>query len=171
VIELLARDLHVHYGFVFLLEEDGDMPELEREGQENGLLVTGGTDGTLLMTTGLHTGAVPFRVEWHASEPPGDDAWQEVVEASVEITAPRLMVLAFEDGGAFTAPRLGWHRARYLATEMDAGRDMDCALPPLTAPDRYVLQLWPAPPAPDRVVTVTSEIAAYWHGVARDRSA
>ena len=35
------------------------------------------------------------------------------------------------------------------------------------APDRYLLQLWPAEPAPDAVVREGSEIAAYWHGVAR----
>ena len=34
--------------------------------------------------------------------------------------------------------------------------------------DRYLLQLWQAPPAPDVVFRQTSEIAAYWHGVARE---
>ena len=170
MIELFARDLDVHYGFVNLWEEDGDCPTLEIHGQENGLLGAG-APRALTMTTGLHTGAVPFRVEWHEHAPEPDATWQEVVEASVEIVQHELVLTTFDDGQPLTAPRLGWHRARYLATEMDAGRAMDCALPPLTAPDRYVLQLWPAPPAPDRVVTVTSEIAAYWHGVARDRSA
>ncbi|QHT57907.1 hypothetical protein GXP71_18670 [Cellulomonas sp. H30R-01] len=35
--------------------------------------------------------------------------------------------------------------------------------PPL---DRYLLQLWPAPTAPDEVVRCGSGIARYWHGVA-----
>jgi hypothetical protein len=36
--------------------------------------------------------------------------------------------------------------------------------PPL---DRYLLQLWPAPPAPDAVIRETSRYAAYWHAHAR----
>lgn len=32
--------------------------------------------------------------------------------------------------------------------------------------DRYLLQLWPALPAPDAVVRRGSENASYWHGVA-----
>ena len=32
-----------------------------------------------------------------------------------------------------------------------------------TDADRYLLQFWPAPPAPDRVVRQTSFRAAYWH--------
>ncbi|WP_331769120.1 hypothetical protein OG948_35480 (plasmid) [Embleya sp. NBC_00888] len=35
--------------------------------------------------------------------------------------------------------------------------------------DRYLLQFWPAPAEPDRVVRRTSDQAAYWHKVARDR--
>ena len=34
--------------------------------------------------------------------------------------------------------------------------------------DRYLMQLWPAPPAHDAVLRQTSAIAGYWHGVALD---
>ncbi|MBD5786484.1 hypothetical protein IF650_09845 [Cellulosimicrobium terreum] len=166
MIELFARDIDVHYGFVHLREEDGELPEPGREGQENGLLGAR-SPHALTMTTGLHTGGVPFRVEWHEMEPPLDDAWQDVVEASVELVVRELVLATFDDGSSVRAPRLGWHRARYSGTEMDAGREMDCPTPGESAPDSYLLQLWPAPPAPDRVVKVTSEIAAYWHDVAR----
>ncbi|SDH18624.1 hypothetical protein [Pseudonocardia oroxyli] len=33
--------------------------------------------------------------------------------------------------------------------------------------DRYLIQLWPAPPAPDAVLRRTSRTAAYWHDHAR----
>lgn len=166
MIELFVRDIDVHYGFVHLREEDADWPELSREGRENGLLEHGPADA-LTMTTGLHTGAVHLRVEWHPVEPTFDDTWQDVVEASVEITTPHLMIASFEDGEPVSAPHLGWHRARYVATEMDAGKAMDCPVDGESAPDSYLLQLWPAPPSGDRVVRVTSEVAAYWHAVAR----
>jgi hypothetical protein len=35
------------------------------------------------------------------------------------------------------------------------------------APDRYLLQLWPAPAAPDEIEKETSAVAGYWHRVAR----
>jgi hypothetical protein len=35
--------------------------------------------------------------------------------------------------------------------------------------DRYLLQFWPADPAPDAVVRQSSDIAAYWHGWAREQ--
>jgi hypothetical protein len=49
---------------------------------------------------------------------------------------------------------------------MDAGRDLDTSVDdkPL---DNYLLQFWPASPAPDRVVRQSSLIAEYWHTVAR----
>ena len=50
---------------------------------------------------------------------------------------------------------------------MDAGRDLDTTDEGEEAPDRYLLQLWPAPQAPDAVVRQTGETAAYWHAVAR----
>ena len=50
---------------------------------------------------------------------------------------------------------------------MDEGQELDTPEDGETAPDRYLLQLWPAPPEPDAVVREGSESAAYWHGVAR----
>lgn len=37
--------------------------------------------------------------------------------------------------------------------------------------DRYLLQLWPAPMAPDAILRQTSEHAAYWHRVAEGEMA
>ena len=50
---------------------------------------------------------------------------------------------------------------------MDAGKDLDTPDEGELAPDRYLLQLWPAPAAPDEVVKESSAIAGYWHRVAR----
>jgi len=53
---------------------------------------------------------------------------------------------------------------------MDEGRQMD--MPDLgeSTPDRYLVQLWPAPPEPDRVLATGSKTAAYWHRVARGQA-
>jgi hypothetical protein len=48
------------------------------------------------------------------------------------------------------------------AEPLEAGRQIDTA----PWPGSVLLQLWPAPPAPDRIVCQTSAHAAYWHDVA-----
>ena len=159
--------LWVHYGFVNLcsgVEPDpvGD----PRRVQANGLLGAR-LPHQLAMVTGLHTGDVPFRVEWHDAAPPVDPAWEEVVEASVDLPDADCELSAFEDLATVTLPVTGWHRARYCASGMDAGRELDTTDDDAPAPDRYLLQLWPAPPRPDAVVRVTSEVAAYWHSTTR----
>ncbi|SEF35067.1 hypothetical protein SAMN05421837_107715 [Amycolatopsis pretoriensis] len=50
---------------------------------------------------------------------------------------------------------------------MDTGREQDTRLDGEAERDSYVLQFWPAPPAPDAVVRQHSAAAAYWHGFAR----
>ena len=50
---------------------------------------------------------------------------------------------------------------------MDAAHD-GTLLEGEPAIDAYLLQFWPAPPAPDRVVKVTSKEAKYWHGWVRE---
>jgi hypothetical protein len=119
------------------------------------------------MVTGLHTGDVPLRIEWHADEPRLDPEWEDVVEASLDVSSPDGMLSSFEDGAVLVFPQTGWHRARYCATGMDAGKDLDTPDEGELAPDRYLLQLWPAPATPDEIVKESSAIAGYWHSVAR----
>jgi hypothetical protein len=52
---------------------------------------------------------------------------------------------------------------------MDEGRAKDTRLDEDPEVDSYLLQFWSSPPAPDSVVKQTSEIAAYWHGFAREQ--
>jgi hypothetical protein len=52
---------------------------------------------------------------------------------------------------------------------MDEGHDQDTRMDEDPEVDRYLLQFWPGPPAPDRVVKQTSATAAYWHGFAREQ--
>ena len=167
VEELLDGPLDVHYGFFNLCSGVEPDPDAEaRVGQANGLMGAL-VPGQLLFVTGLHTGEVPLRVEWHdsAPAPPGPE-WEDVVEASWEVTDPDVVVSSFEDFRDFTVPQRGWHRVRYCAAAMQAGHDLDVTDEDEEAPDRYLVQLWPAPAAPDAVEREGSEIARYWHGVA-----
>lgn len=62
-------EIHVHYGFIFVKATD-QSPELgsTRGGQANGICGAA-VPGVLALITGLHTGAVPLRVEYHDDEP------------------------------------------------------------------------------------------------------
>ncbi|MEU2200655.1 hypothetical protein [Isoptericola sp. NPDC019482] len=166
MITMFDGPLDVHYGYFSVAPPDEFVDNLAdaRAGQANGLL--GGREPHRLSgVTGLHTGEVTFRVEWSPEEPALDTAGQDVVEVSVDLAGPGAELRTFNESWPLTFPGQGWHRARFTAREMDAGRDLDTAFEE-PAPDSYLLQLWPAPPAPDAVVARHSAIADYWHGVA-----
>ena len=168
-VETLFDDLMpVHYGFVNLVhgEVDAALIGAERNGQANGLCGAS-VPGQLHLVTGLHTGEVPLRVEWSSEEPLASEDWEEVVEVSYDVRDHDLSLESFEDFYEVRVPATGPHRARYSASGMDAGKDLDTTDEGEAAPDRYLLQLWPAPEAPDAVIRQTSAAAAYWHGVAR----
>lgn len=164
--ELFSGEVSVHYGFAHLLtngpEEEPAMPDVARRGQRNGLAGAAVAHQVHLIT-GLHTGSVAFTVAWSAAEPPLDEQWQEVVEVSLDVAKTSAALTSFDDWHPLTLPAAGPHRVRYSAARFEAGRQIDTARP---GPDRYLLQLWPAPPAPDRIIRQTSAHAAYWHDVA-----
>lgn len=130
-------------------------------GQSNGLCGAA-EPGTLSFITGLHTGPVPVRVEAHGAEPPVEPEWQEVVEASFAATGSDVVTALWQGPAYPLALEAGDHRVRYCAVGFDNEND-EVTDPP----ERYLVQFWPAPPAPDRVVRQTSDSAAYWHREAR----
>lgn len=165
---LFDGEIHVHYRFLDLMQAEDMDPPVDHgatvRGQQNGLL--GRQGGALSMVTGLHTGQVPIRVEWHDTTPEPDLLSEEVVEVSFVCAGGPYVVRAFDtavDVGDLPSRSL---RARWLANGMDAGEEVDTRMDGEPAPDRYVLQLWPAPPAPGALLRQTSEAAAYWHRVA-----
>ncbi len=166
VAVLFDGEIHVHYRFVNLVAE-GEAPDLSRAcgGQHNGLCGAA-EPGALAMVTGLHTGAVAFTVTWQDTEPRLDDGWEEIVEVSFEPPAADLCLATFDDFQQVRLPSVQSLRARFCASGMDEAGDKDVRLPDEPALDSYLLQLWPAPPAPDRIWKQTSSRAAYWHAVA-----
>lgn len=165
---LFSGDLHVSYSQFYVMGENWSSEDMDAcfAGQVNGLCGAG-VPGGLWLRTGLHTGLVAVAVERHDTAPPLGDDWEEIVEVSFD-TVPSLMLF---NGSAAHHDVEGWgsgpHRVRYCAVRMDEGRAADVRFEDEPEIDRYLLQLWPAAPAPDAVLRQTSEIAAYWHGTAR----
>ncbi|RFA10276.1 hypothetical protein B7R54_14460 [Subtercola boreus] len=152
------------YSQLWLLSEgpeQGDPTDLFR-GQVNGLCGTAQA-GSAFLVTGTHTGLVPVRV-MILTAPPPSGGWEEIVEATftpVGRTAG-LYGWAADASVLFELPA-PTYRLRYSASKMDAGKAQDLATVEQPAPDRYQIDLWPAPPEPDSILRRTSDNAGYWH--------
>ncbi|TDW71029.1 hypothetical protein [Kribbella pratensis] len=139
-------------------------------GQRNGLCGAA-VPGKLFLVTGLHTGRVGFTVELHDTMPSVEYSAEDVVEAPYRPIGDAKLVTWGGSAGPWSLalePQTDY-RVRYSAWGMDEGHQ---AGPPMDGEplvDRYLLQFWPARPAPDRVVKETSKQAAYWHKFARQQ--
>ncbi|SEL99682.1 hypothetical protein [Streptacidiphilus jiangxiensis] len=167
---LVSGEVHVNYGQIYVeSDEDGDGTDLHDAftGQGGVGLCGGGQAGALFLITGLHTGSVGFTVESHDSPPPLDEAWEEVVEVPFRPLSEKTVLVEWGGG---TCRELGLtirdYRARYCAIGMEAGRELDTRVAGEPQADRYLLQFWPAPPEPARVVRQSGDTAAYWHDFA-----
>lgn len=154
----------VHYGQIYLLSPGCEpvLPEEAFAGHRNGLC-GGGVKGGLFLVTGLHTGYVQMRIEIHAMEPPVEDAWEEIVEASCAFEKTPVVLEDWGGGNPCELPLVeGGYRARYCAMRFgDApegnGEDGEELV------ERYALLLWPSPHRADKVLKQTSAGAAYWN--------
>jgi hypothetical protein len=164
---LMSEPAWVHYGQIYV-ESSEDFADLGEcfAGQRNGLCGAA-VPGKLFLITGLHTGKVGFTVELHDRMPSVDYTAEEVVEASYRPLGEAALVCWGGGGDWPLELEQVDYRVRYCGWGMDAGHQ---AGPPMDGEplvDRYLLQFWPAPPAPDRVIKQTSGQAAYWHKFAR----
>ncbi|MBO3083014.1 hypothetical protein [Cellulomonas fengjieae] len=165
---LLDELVSVDYGFMTIEPFGGALsPKLSesRGGQRNGLCGAA-LPGALSFVVGLNTGSVPVRIELHDDAPPPDPDWEDVVEASLTpVEAEPYLLSSFDHAEPLDLPTDRSLRARWSAHGMDEAHQCGAeeGEPPV---DRYLLQLWPAPPAADRVVRCGSEEARYWHCVA-----
>ncbi|MCX4744073.1 hypothetical protein OG455_00850 [Kitasatospora sp. NBC_01287] len=168
---LVGGEVHVHYSQLYV-ESDAEKftPLLEEAfaGQAAGLC-GGAQAGALFLSTGLHTGNVGFTVELHELRPPVDDGWEEVVEVPFTPASERTVLMQWAGEACWELDLVETdYRARYCARGMDRARAADTRGEGEPQLDQYLLQLWPSPPAPARVLKQTSEIAAYWHNYARE---
>lgn len=167
----------VEYGFLFLttqLDDDTPVDIVDaRGGQVNGLLGAA-CPGVLSLVTATHTGRVRVRIEMLDAAPTLGDEWDDVVEVSFEARGPQAAMSTFDGWWDLDLGRAGHHRVRLSCTGWDAAAEADPGEnpdAPTFAGERYVLQLWPARPAPDVVLRQRSQGPAYWHGVARETPA
>lgn len=163
---VMSGEAPVSYGQIYVESEPGPPRFAECFGGQRNGLCGGAVPGALTLITGLHTGEVGFRVESHDEEPPLDETWEEIVEVSFRPLGETSLV---SWGGSAVWP-LGLreidYRVRYSGTRMDEAHRLGIPEGEHFEPDRYLLQFWPGPPEPDRVVKQTSASAAYWHDVA-----
>jgi hypothetical protein len=153
--------VRVAYHLFFVGKREANAVGYGRGGQVNGLMGAA-EPGALVFTTGLHSGEVPLLIEEYAAAPEAvGDEWGEVVEASFTPSEPEVLVID-ELGGVAIELGPGTYRVRYCAIGFDnEDRVVD------EPPERYLMQFWPAPAAPDRIVRQTSNGAAYWHRIAQ----
>ncbi|WP_055554169.1 hypothetical protein [Streptomyces sp. NBRC 110028] len=167
----VTGEVHVDYGQIYVQSDpDSANPDLfEAFAGQSGGLCGAAVPGALWLTTGLHTGNVGFVVEVHDEAPPPDPVWEDVVEVSFRPVSERTSLVQWAGEAVWDlnlAPTD--YRVRYCARGMDEGRERDTRVAGEPPVDSYLLQFWPAPPRPDRVVRQASRIAAYWHRSARE---
>jgi hypothetical protein len=127
------------------------------DGQANGLCGAA-EPGVLLLITATHTGEIPFRIEYHDSEPRLADEWEDVVEVSYSVTESRTGIIGLDDEQQheLALPR-GSYRARYCVSGLDAQAVDGETL------DAHLLQFWPAEPVADLIVRQSSDGARTRH--------
>ncbi|MGH8877778.1 MAG: hypothetical protein ACRD0P_10610 [Stackebrandtia sp.] len=158
-------ELHVHYSQFYV--SSGDAGESAgagdtRVGQANGLCGAA-VPGFLFLTTGLHTGLVPLRLERHDTEPPVPEDWEDIVEVSFTSVEPQVRLLLWEGDSFPLDLEPTTYRVRYCANGMDEGHDIDGRAEGEPVADRYLMQWWPGPFQADRIVKQTSQSAGYWN--------
>jgi hypothetical protein len=166
---LMSGEALIDYAQIYVYADNRpDLPEGHEcfAGQVNGLCGAA-APGFLFLVTGLRTGDVGFVVELHDESPPLDDGWEEIVEVSFRPAARTALVAWGEEWSSPLDLAEVDYRVRYCGAGMDEARDQT-RMAGEAELDRYLLQFWPAPPQPDRIVKQTSAHAAYWHATIKD---
>ncbi|WP_328606949.1 hypothetical protein OG943_44850 [Amycolatopsis sp. NBC_00345] len=165
----MSGDVPVDYGQIYV-QSGREFAEVPGSfgGQQNGLC-GGAIPGALFLVTGLNSGYVGFSVELHDKPPPLDETWEEIVEVSFR-PAGEASLVGWGGSGVWPLDLLETdYRVRYCGTRMDEAHTLGIPEGEERELDRYLLQFWPGPPEPDRVVKQTSATAAYWHRNAREQ--
>jgi len=165
------QEIHVDYRQFYVESGSGWAADPLNEslgGQANGLCGAAVPGQLLFLITGLHTGRTRVTVEVLDAPAPIGDEWEDVVEASFRPVTAKVALVQWAGEASWPLPLAPIdYRVRYSATGMDRARRRDTLLAGEPLLDRYLLQLWPAPLAPDAVIRETSRCAAYWNAHAR----
>jgi hypothetical protein len=164
---LLDEIIETDYGQFDLVwaEPGGFDGDLDRffAGQKNGLVGAGDPNGVYL-NLARRSGGSPVKIVLYDVEPAAaDNSFQDIVEVSITIppgSAVQWVSWAGETSGVLAGMKAGVFRLRVSARDRDEGAAGEFADGPV---DSYLLELWPAPAAPDSILKVGTEDARYWH--------
>jgi hypothetical protein len=170
--QVVSFDLHVGYGQAYLADGYDDFPfpdSFPKDHPEHPVGIIRVEDSKALLVTGLYSGPVGFSATVSDEDPGADtDGYEDIVEISYWAPSNLLQIAEWAGGGGHLLPELpsipGWYRLRYHAVNMDEGCDVNMLAPQDAIVDRYLLQIWPQPESPPRVVKNTSHQLAYWCG-------
>ncbi|WP_327581238.1 hypothetical protein OHA25_35330 [Nonomuraea sp. NBC_00507] len=91
------------------------------------------------------------------------------MEISYRAQSEWLRIAEWSGEGDHLLPKLssgpGWYRLRYHGVNMDEGNKVNMLAREEAVVDRYLLQIWPQPESPPRVVKSTSHQLAYWRRI------
>ena len=163
-ILLDERRVMVSFGSASVFTDESiDRSDLDAPwADESNGLCGAGIPGVLELQVGTHTGWVPFLIELHEFEPALPSHWEDVVEVSFSTACDEAYMMGLGGDSEYRfALSHGEYRVRYCARGFDEAHHSD------EAEDSYLLQFWPAPPAPARILVQTSVEAAYWHRARR----
>jgi hypothetical protein len=135
----------------------------------NGLVAVTGP-GAAMIFTGISTGRVSVRAEALTAAPPVTDfdEWDEVADVSLPGLTGDLAVAALMDDVPPGLPGLcpagpGDYRVRVHAR----GRDLSPDEATIQPAETYLVQCWPAPPAPDVDHKLTDRVGAGFRASSR----
>ncbi|MFJ9417679.1 hypothetical protein ACIRPT_26425 [Streptomyces sp. NPDC101227] len=163
-IRQTSSTVHVDATAVDLCGEDL-VVEFEPEWTANGLVEADPDGDGARILTGQEIGRIHVTAQLWDGRPPlsdDNDTWQDIAEVSV---AWRSAFLDFGTTGAdedsaqqIALPGPGDYRLRVHGRHRDDGDPRDDRDPL----EEYLIQIWPASPAADRVIRTTSSTAARW---------
>lgn len=167
---VLEAEIYVDYSQTYVTGAEGEwLPDMDQSfrGQSNGLCGAG-KPGGLMLSVAPQYGDVPFRVETGTTRPPVPGGYRDVVEVSLDVAAPEMLLDPVEASQSpFTLPAAGSYRVRYCAWDYEAGLDAVDRSRGEPAVDHYLLQFWPAPPKPDEVLRCSGPATQSLHDYAR----
>ncbi|PSV27932.1 hypothetical protein [Photobacterium sp. GB-56] len=178
---LFSDNIFVSYSQFYIECEDPDdslLPSNPFHKQQNGLC--GAAQSERLFFTAAPTDSlINLEIELLDSKPEVDENFDEIVEVSFTRGAKDILLCewAHEEEYPLNIPE-GIYRVRYniKGFELDYDyenieepEDDEELLPPLDG-QKYLIQFWPSDFKSDQILKKTSEYAAYWHNVAKEKS-
>jgi len=169
--EIYSGPLGIGYGqfYIDYLDEDKGTPLLDEamENQTNGLC--GEVDhGELVFIAGIQVGIIHLEVHMYDIEPALDESFQDIVDVSTQFSKPPILCeWAHDDTHELKIPN-GTYRIRYCINGLDIDPDCYDEDDQPFKHQKYLIQIWPSPLAPDQIIKNETETGLYWHNASKE---